>query len=117
LLSPARVGDRLSAGCDAIDDDLERKRCQSAARYRARVVAKANKVAIKDAFKACRTCCRSGGPGPCEFTAVLCGDGVLGGGEACDGDDDRACPGRCEADCACGPSVDGAFMSRQRSAL
>jgi hypothetical protein len=32
-----------------------------------------------------------------------CGDGVRQPGEACDGDDDDACPGLCQADCACGP--------------
>lgn len=33
----------------------------------------------------------------------VCGDGVLQSGEACDGDDDDACPGLCQADCTCTP--------------
>jgi hypothetical protein len=32
-----------------------------------------------------------------------CGDGVRQPGELCDGGDDAACPGLCQADCACGP--------------
>ncbi len=31
----------------------------------------------------------------------VCGDNVAEGGEACDGTDDDACPGECQADCTC----------------
>ena len=34
--------------------------------------------------------------------APACGDGVAGGEEVCDGDDDAACPGQCLPDCRCG---------------
>ncbi len=33
--------------------------------------------------------------------AGVCGDGVVGGNEQCDGSDDAACPGRCTAACTC----------------
>ena len=39
--------------------------------------------------------------------APTCGDDVLAGGEACDGGDSSACPGRCLADCTCRPIVCG----------
>jgi hypothetical protein len=32
---------------------------------------------------------------------ATCGDGVRQGGEACDADDDVACPGACQNDCTC----------------
>lgn len=35
---------------------------------------------------------------PCP---AVCGNGVLEAGEACDGTDDAACPGQCQADCTC----------------
>lgn len=38
-----------------------------------------------------------------------CGDGVVGAGEECEPDADAACPGRCHADCSCGPGDDAAF--------
>jgi hypothetical protein len=37
----------------------------------------------------------------------VCGDGVAEGGEACDGADDGACPGLCQADCSCPSPVCG----------
>jgi hypothetical protein len=37
-----------------------------------------------------------------------CGDSVLAGGEACDGQNDDACPGRCSSECACVPPGAGA---------
>jgi hypothetical protein len=38
-----------------------------------------------------------------------CGDGVVGAGEECEPHAGGACPGRCRADCSCGPVVDAAF--------
>jgi hypothetical protein len=38
-----------------------------------------------------------------------CGDGVVGAGEQCEPSVDAACPGRCHADCSCGPVEDAAF--------
>jgi len=35
---------------------------------------------------------------------AVCGDGVAGPGEVCDGADDSACPGECTAGCLCGGS-------------
>jgi len=33
--------------------------------------------------------------------AGVCGNGVREGAEQCDGGDDKACPGKCKADCSC----------------
>jgi hypothetical protein len=38
-----------------------------------------------------------------------CGDGVVGAGEQCEPNVDTACPGRCRADCSCGPVADAPF--------
>lgn len=53
---------------------------------------------------------RYAGHGPYQVTATTfggepgtCGNGVWESGEACDGADDEACPGRCGAACACDP--------------
>lgn len=39
--------------------------------------------------------------------APICGDNVADPGEACDGTDDAACPGLCQADCTCPAPVCG----------
>jgi len=37
-----------------------------------------------------------------QIVVGVCGDGVLSGGEQCDGSDDQNCPGLCLGDCSCG---------------
>ena len=37
------------------------------------------------------------------FDCPKCGNGILDPGEECDGTNDSACPGACQADCTCGP--------------
>src|SRR5262245_22419708 len=41
-----------------------------------------------------------GGP---AAVSTICGDGIIGFNEQCDGTADSACPGRCNDDCACPP--------------
>ncbi len=36
-----------------------------------------------------------------EYNTNRCGNNVAGDQEACDGTDDQACPGQCQADCTC----------------
>lgn len=93
--------------CAAIRDRGERKECREEVKRLKRM----NKLALKTAREECTTCCELGGSDPCDFVVVLCGDGVVGPGEACDGQDDGACPGRCGLDCRCGSTVDRAFMT------
>lgn len=46
-----------------------------------------------------------GGPAP------VCGNGIRESGEACDGDDDAACPGGCGTDCTCtNPCTEGGLV-------
>jgi hypothetical protein len=75
-------------------------------------VFRTNVRATKLAGKTCLNCCELAGHEPlCQIPPVLCGDDVVGEGEACDGGDDAACPGRCGVSCGCGFSPAPAFMT------
>jgi hypothetical protein len=62
---------------------------------------------------------REAGAGPYQLTTTLiggdpplCGNAAIESGEDCDGTQDDACPGSCDADCTCPPQcVDGALVN------
>lgn len=62
---------------------------------------------------------REAGAGPYQLTTTLvggdppmCGNGAIESGEDCDGEEDDACPGSCDAECTCPPQcIDGALVN------
>lgn len=105
--------DKCVAAGDSGDGekDKEDKRELKQQKKRCMEVYKTNLQALKLARKNCNGCCELGGhDSSCQAPPVLCGDDVVGEGEACDGQDDAACPGQCEVRCGCAFSPASAFM-------
>jgi len=86
------------AGCGDLSGK-ERKTCKKVAK---RTFNQNNKK-CKSAFKVCKSCCKREtiGCGVRVFGDGVCDGTQVGASEQCDGTDDDACPGQCQADCTC----------------
>jgi hypothetical protein len=90
--------DRMRTALDACGESTggATKACRQAARRAARDGLRACRASTR----ACAACCRDSGTA-CDI--AVCGNGLVEGGEACDGAQTGSCPAGCRADCTCAP--------------